>query len=483
MEINIKGRTINIFKAETIESPLVILNDYIRSGGEIYNKCKEVGCPDFTLAEISGLNWYDDMTPWPVSPVGENGTAYGGKADEYLYILQNEIIPAVRTELGGKPKSILLAGYSLAGLFALYAATKCEIFQAIASCSGSLWFPGFKEYILKFDVSKMPNTIYFSLGDREARTKNKILRTVENSTGEIVGHLSGSGINTAFELNKGDHFQQAALRTAKGICWILEKTKMSLNHSGIKASAMREEIFKYVKNKYGVEPDYPLPAAPSFPVMRHKDNRKWFAIIMSVSREKLGLDGSERVDIINVKLGDPLLVDLLTQQKGFFRGYHISRGNWISVLLDGTVPAEEICRWIDESFAVTESRQSRQSHRPPKEWIIPANPKYYDIVHAFDDADEIDWKQGKGIKTGDTVFLYAAAPISGILYQCRVTKTDIPFDFVTDKLSITGLMKIRLIKRYRPKCFTFERLKKEYGILTVRGPRSVPRDLSHALNQ
>lgn len=67
--------------------------------------------------------------------------------------------------------------------------------------------------------------------------------------------------------------------------------------------------------------------------------------------------------------------------------------------------------------------------RPPKEWIIPANPKYYDIQAAFRTSKEIDWKQGKGIKVGDTVYMYVAAPVSAILYKCRVTRTDIPFRF------------------------------------------------------
>ena len=110
---------------------------------------------------------------------------------------------------------------------------------------------------------------------------------------------------------------------------------------------------------------------------------------MDVQRNKLGLDGEERVDILNVKLGDPLLVDILIQQDGCFRGYHISRGNWISILLDGKVSLEEIFPLIDESFMVTASTQKKQKVRPPKEWIVPANPKYYDIEHAFDNSELI----------------------------------------------------------------------------------------------
>ena len=246
---------------------------------------------------------------------------------------------------------------------------------------------------------------------------------------------------------------------------------------------MREEIFKYVKKKYSVAPDYPLPTAQGFPVLRHEDNRKWFAIIMDVPREKLGLDGKDRVDIINVKMGDPLFADKLSQQTGYFHGYHISRGNWISILLDGTVPLEDICKCIDESYVVTASKQEKQKLRPPKEWIVPANPKYYDIEHAFDHTEEIDWKQGNGIRTGDTVYMYVASPVSAILYKCKVTKTDIPYDYCDDNLTITALMRIRLLKRYKPGKFTFDKLKNEYGIFAIRGPRGVPHSLSEELKK
>lgn len=204
---------------------------------------------------------------------------------------------------------------------------------------------------------------------------------------------------------------------------------------------------------------------------------------MDVPREKLGLQGNDRVDVINVKMGDPFLVDILTQQDGYFRCYHISRGNWVSILLDGTVTFKEICGMIDESFIVTASRQKKQKIRPPKEWLIPANPKYYDIDHAFDHADEIDWKQGNGIKRGDTVFMYVAAPVSAILYKCKVTETDIPYDYADKNLTITALMKIKLIKQYKPEKFALKKLKDEYGIFAVRGPRGIPHTLSEALKK
>jgi len=221
----INGKTIDIYKADRENAPLVILNEYMRSGGEIYQKCRDTGCPDFTLAEITGLNWENEMSPWKMKPLGKNDPPFGGMADEYLLLLLNSIIPAIKTELKTEPAAILLAGYSLAGLFALYAAGKCSAFQAIASCSGSLWFPGITDYIKEQPIEKLPDIIYFSLGDREARTRHEILRTVEDNTRDISDYLARHGINTILEMNKGNHFQQPALRTAKGIKWILEMTE------------------------------------------------------------------------------------------------------------------------------------------------------------------------------------------------------------------------------------------------------------------
>ncbi len=245
----------------------------------------------------------------------------------------------------------------------------------------------------------------------------------------------------------------------------------------------REEILEYVKNKYNVDAEYPLPSAPFIPVMRHHDNRKWFALIVEVEKAKIGLSGQDHADLINVKMPDSMLAEILIGRDGFFKGYPISRGSWISILLDGTVPLEEVCRCIDESYKTTASTKVRQKIRPPKEWIIPANPKYYDIMHAFDKTNEIEWKQGRGIKNGDTVYLYVAAPVSAILYKCQVTETDIPCKYHDGSLIITALMKIKLLSRYGPSEFTYSKMKEMYGIYAVRGPRFVPDLLSDALNR
>ncbi len=96
---------------------------------------------------------------------------------------------------------------------------------------------------------------------------------------------------------------------------------------------------------------------------------------------------------------------------------------------DGTVPFDEVCRMVDTSFGLTASSKKKKKFRQPKEWIIPANPRYYDIEHAFDNTEETDWKQDAGIIKGDTVYMYVGSPISAILYKCRVKEVDIPYEY------------------------------------------------------
>ena len=115
------------------------------------------------------------------------------------------------------------------------------------------------------------------------------------------------------------------------------------------------------------------------------------------------------------------------------------------------------------------------------EWIVPANPKYYDIINAFNKTDTIIWKQSNNIWAGDIVYLYVAAPISAILYKCEVLETDIPYEYKDKNVAMKKVMKIKLLKRYKQDEFTFEKLNK-YGIKLVRGPRGLTDILSKDLN-
>ena len=246
---------------------------------------------------------------------------------------------------------------------------------------------------------------------------------------------------------------------------------------------MRQAVYDYIKKKYKVSPEFPWRKYDGNAVFRHADNNKWFALIMDVQGDKVGVPEADYVDVINLKVDDMFFRDMIIQEEGIMPAYHMNKMHWITVRLDGTVPEERIFDLISMSFMATASAKKKEKLRPPKEWVIPSNPKYFDIIHAFDHADEINWKQGAGIKAGDTVFMYVGAPVSAILYKCKVTETGIPYHGHHEEINIKALMKIRLQKRYPADRFTFEVLKSEYGIYAVRGPRGIPNSLSAELKK
>ena len=239
----------------------------------------------------------------------------------------------------------------------------------------------------------------------------------------------------------------------------------------------KDKVFAYVKKTYRVEPDYPFSTAPEYPVLRHRDNRKWFALIMDVPRDRLGLEGTDRVDVINLKCSAAMAASLRTQP-GILPAYHMHRDSWITVLLDGTVTSEDLFTLIDISFQLTADKKQRKSHT---NWLVPANPKYYDLEAALRDSPDGSflWKQSSRVKKGDTVYLYVAAPVSGIGYKCRAVEVDIPYRYADKNVRMTHVMRLKLVKRYRKPLG--RDVMRDHGVTTVRGPRYMPESLIEEL--
>ena len=117
----------------------------------------------------------------------------------------------------------------------------------------------------------------------------------------------------------------------------------------------RQDVLKWVLDTYGVEPESPWPKYPEDMVLRHVNNKKWFGLLMTVNASVLGLDRDEPVEIMNVKC-DPLEIDFLSRQPGFFHGYHMNKNHWLTILLDGTVAMETVCGLIERSYDLTEPK-------------------------------------------------------------------------------------------------------------------------------
>lgn len=165
---------------------------------------------DFRLVALKVEDWNRDLSPWKAPAVFGNED-FGDGAEETL--------AKVLAETGDPEKTYYIGGYSLAGLFALWAVYRTDRFRGAAAASPSVWFPGFVKYMGENTVRA--EEVYLSLGDREEKTRNQVMSTV----GECIraGHetLREQGVTCTLEWNQGNHFKDPDLRTAKAFAWLL----------------------------------------------------------------------------------------------------------------------------------------------------------------------------------------------------------------------------------------------------------------------
>lgn len=173
------------------------------------------------LAVISSVDWNRELSPWSAPKAFRGGEDFGGQGPALLDVLTDQIIPFIEKKLGYVPKFRGIAGYSLASLFALWSVYQTDLFDRAASISGSLWFDGFLEF-MKANTPKV-KFIYISLGDKEKAARNPRLAAVEDCTIQAAELLRAQGIPTAFEMNRGGHFQDIPARITRGIQALEEK--------------------------------------------------------------------------------------------------------------------------------------------------------------------------------------------------------------------------------------------------------------------
>lgn len=121
----------------------------------------------------------------------------------------------------------------------------------------------------------------------------------------------------------------------------------------------RDQVLKTAAELYHTEPERLWAKYPGHLVLRHSSNKKWYALIMNIPREKLGLDGEGGVDILDIK-ADPVMAGSFLHNPGILPGYHMNKAHWITVLLDGTVPLKTIELLLDTSFELTDTKKARK---------------------------------------------------------------------------------------------------------------------------
>ena len=171
---------------------------------------------DFRLIAVKIGDWNRELSPWP-APAVFGKADFGGGAEETLAALLG---------LCSHPdRRYWIGGYSLAGLFALWAVCRTDVFAGAAAASPSVWFPGFREFAEAHPVRC--GRVYLSLGDREERTRNPVMATVGDRIRGLHALLLDRGTDCTLEWNPGNHFRAPELRTARAFAWLLRRQKQN----------------------------------------------------------------------------------------------------------------------------------------------------------------------------------------------------------------------------------------------------------------
>lgn len=181
----------------------------------------KAGCKRrFAYVALIVKDWNQELAPWVAPPV-YGKVPFGNGATETHRVIEDGVVPEMMRRFGTlKGADIIIGGYSLAGLFALWCGYESDLFTAVAAASPSVWYPGWMDYV----GHRKPKTerIYLSLGDAEAKTKNATMSTVEQNIRDMSDILKKlPGVDSTLVFNPGGHFKDPVLRTVQAFIWVL----------------------------------------------------------------------------------------------------------------------------------------------------------------------------------------------------------------------------------------------------------------------
>ncbi|TCD46749.1 MmcQ family protein [Streptococcus sp. X16XC17] len=241
-------------------------------------------------------------------------------------------------------------------------------------------------------------------------------------------------------------------------------------------------LAQWILQTFGDVYDHPFEKHPTFFSYRNPVNSKWYALVMKVPRKKLAINQEnwsqeqleEEAEIVNFKV-DPDQITKLVRQRGIYPSYHMNKSSWISLVLDDSVDDALLYSLIEKSRQLTMPR-GFQNPTGPDMWVIPANPKMFDIDAEFAKTKRVYWRQKGTIQAGDLVAMYITTPVRAIRYLCRVLEVQIPA-----KDGGKNRMLVELVYQFEDEAFSATRMA-ELGVKAVRGPRRVTKELADAIH-
>ena len=219
-EITINGKTCFLYQdAEATHLLIQPIDEHdLEALDQEVEAIKELSDKPFSLVAFMINDWNQELTPWAVPPVFGK-TPFGDGAEKTLEFITNQLLPEVQENI---PR-LILGGYSLAGLFALWAGYQTDRFEGIAAASPSVWYPQWVDFAS--ENKPLAKSVYLSLGDKEEKAKNPVMAQVGNAVRKQHELLSVQEVNTILEWNAGNHFIDSDKRTAKGFAWVMNNMR------------------------------------------------------------------------------------------------------------------------------------------------------------------------------------------------------------------------------------------------------------------
>ena len=298
---------------------------------------------------------------------------------------------------------------------------------------------------------------------------------MKNFQAQIFVDLNGVVSGKIYDLKMNDEYTNFRIDGLTGFASVVREKYVSMlkdiaehvlvNHDFIFEQSNRIEAL--IKEKYQVTPEFLWDSAPGYGVFRNSKSNKWFAIIINVDKSKVIHNLSGEIEILNLKLDNK--ISEYINQLGIYPAYHMSKKSWVSIILDDTLSDEDIMKLVDISYHFTNDAHA---------WVIPANPKCFDIISLFQQTNLVTLHQNFHVNVGDYVYIYLTQPYQAILFGCEVIEANI-FD---QNSSTLKSMKLQLIKQYDQGDFSLDKLK-QYGLKSIRSARKISHELNEELQK
>lgn len=233
-----------------------------------------------------------------------------------------------------------------------------------------------------------------------------------------------------------------------------------------------------IRSQYGQQAEAPFSRFPQCFTFG-QDRDRWYALIMSADASQY-MNREGRTEILEVRCEGSEREELL-QKSGYVRPQRMKKGSWIGILMEEILDDGEIAQRLEKSRRIAEGQNQIREGR--REWIYPANPKYFDLDHGFSVSDQLYWKQSSKVDIGDYVYIYYGMPFGSIRYLCEVTEKDIPNRGNDDgMIRMETLMRLRRLKFYDGNLVNRSVLR-QFGFTNFRGPRYMSKELKEEIER